>query len=117
MRERREPEFVQFTKGEVVAGELIAMDRVMVGEPKKAATRYTVKLDNGQLAAFIGTYQIDTKLRTDDLHHRISVEYVGEDVTVKRGGNFMRVFTVLVSEQPVSRPVVDLGITDADIPF
>ena len=120
METREEPRFIQFVKGEVVEGILIGIDRIKVAE--KPAVRYTLKADNDEVCSFLGTYQLNSKLRIEDKGHRISILYVGEDAMVKRGENYMRVFEVKVSKerfagQPVGSISTALEITDADIPF
>lgn len=120
MVEREEPRFVQFNTGDVVDGVLTQIERVTVRD--KPVVRYTVRKDDGFFVQFLGTHQINTKLRWEDRGHRISVACVGEDTMVKRGDNCMKVFKVLVSEKAVvnvPRAVASDGteITDDDIPF
>lgn len=119
MIERQEPRFVRFTAGDVVEGVLVGLSRQSVGG--KAAIRYTVEDADGEMVAFIGTHQINQRLRPTDVGHKVEIRCVGEDTMVRRGDNCMKVFEVLVSKHPVmakaSGPVSDLGITDEDIPF
>jgi hypothetical protein len=116
MEMREEPHFVQFVTGEMIEGTLLARDRVQV--KGQAGVRYTVKLDNGTLVAFLGTYQLNTKLRLDDLMHRVEIRSIGEDVMVKRGDNCMKVFEVKVSKDRVVAPSGDSPeITGDDLPF
>ncbi len=127
MQERKEPVLVKFAKGEVVEGELIAIERIAVGEEKKPATRYVLRdLDTNELIAFIGVHQINQKLRPNDRGHFVSVRYEGEDKTVSRNGNAMKIFNVRVSTQKVNQlmpgkgsvdPLAATEITDDDIPF
>jgi len=121
METREEPRFVQFSAGDLVEGVLVAVERVPV--KGKMAVKYTVQEeDGGQMVAFIGTYQLNTKLWPEDKGHMVSIKCVGEDTMVKRGENCMKVFDVKVSKERVGAaevPVVEDGtmITDADIPF
>jgi hypothetical protein len=118
METREEPRFIQFVKGEVVEGVLLGIERMQVGG--KPAVRYTLMSDSGEMGAFIGTYQLNTKLRIEDKGHRVSILFVGEDQTVKRGENYMKLFEVKVSKERVTGQTVasaGLEITDADIPF
>ena len=117
METREEPRFVQFGAGEIVAGTLIGIQPIIVRD--KRAIRYTVQEDDGSFVAFIGTYQLNTKLRTDDRLKRIEIRCIGEDTMVKRGENCMKVFEVKVSKDRVKTNAEnpDLGITDDDIPW
>jgi|GEM_PF-2525299 len=127
MEERKEPELVKFAEGEVIEGELIRVDSILVGEEKNRVALYTVRdLDTGKLCCFRGLYQIDRKLRLQDRGHFIQVRYEGEDKTVIRNGNAMKMFHVRVSKQKVSEmtsgkgsvdPLAGTEITDDDIPF
>jgi len=125
MQTREEPRFVRFSTGDVIEGVLVKMERLNIRDKQTSqlsqAVRYTVSQDDGTDVAFIGTHQIDSKLRPDDRGHKVEIRCVGEDVTVKRGENFMKVFEVRVSKELASSasiPTVDsIEITDADILF
>lgn len=122
---REEPRFVQFRTGDLIEGVLAKMEKIGVRDKVtnqvSYTIRYTVTQDDGRDVCFLGTHQINSKLRPDDVRHRISVKCAGENTMVKRGDNCMKVFDVMVSAQPVSKnaPVIeDSGfITDEDIPF
>jgi hypothetical protein len=116
MIEREEPRFVKFATGEIIEGTLLAVDALKIKD--KTGVRYTVQLDSGELVGFLGTFQINTKLRREDRGHRIRVTCVGEDTMVKRGENCMKVFDIAVSKQRVTAGAADaLEIGDDDIPF
>lgn len=119
MEERKEPKFLQFGDGEVIEGVLVSVARVNIKE--KPATRYTVRdLETGEFSAFLGTYQLDTKLQPGDVGKFIRVRCEGENKDVGRNGNSMKLFKVEVSKQRVSSVQpgrADPGITDDDIPF
>jgi hypothetical protein len=121
MEVREEPKFVQFSTGDVIEGLLLNIDRIKVKD--NAAIRYTVQQDDGQCVSFLGTHQLNTKLRTTDRGHRIEITCEGEDTMVKRGDNCMKVFNVKVSKEVVTRDAALLAsseipeITDDDIPF
>ncbi len=122
---REEPRFVQFKTGTLIEGVLMKMEKIGVRDKAtnqvSYTVRYTVTLDDATDVCFLGTHQINSKLRPDDLRHRVSVKCAGEDTMVKRGDQCMKVFEILVSAQPVSRvaPIDESEpvITDADIPF
>jgi hypothetical protein len=125
MRERKEPEFISFAQGEMVEGELVRIDTVEVGEQKKRTARFTVRdIETNELASFLGTYDLVTKLRPEDRGHYVRIRFEGEDKSVTRNGNAMKKFKVEVSAEPVAK--VPAGgkhedgspnITDADVPF
>lgn len=114
MEERLEPRFVKFGDGETVAGVLISIEVAQVNG--KSAARYTVEdLDSGERTCFLGTAQINSKLRKSDVGHAIEVRCEGTDKSVIKNGNAMKLFRVKVSKEKVSDD--SLLITDADIPF
>lgn len=132
MVEQREPRFVQFGDGEMVDGLLHAIQQAEVNG--KPATRFVVLggevvhgkfIPDGEACAFLGTYQIETKLRTDHVGHFIQVRCEGEDASVTRNGRAMKKFYVAVSKENLRKaekaaaaaPPAALGITDDDIPF
>jgi hypothetical protein len=120
MEIREESRFVKFKTGEVVEGVLFNIERVAVGN--KPAVRYTVEEDGGEFVSFIGTFQLNTKLRVTDKGHRVEIRCLGEDTTVKRGDNCMKVFDVRVSKELVKGAAIPAAadgteITDDDIPF
>jgi len=123
MIEREEPKFVSFATGDVIEGVLTDIERTNVKDKRTGAVsscvRYTVEEQDGKCVQFLGTHQLNSKLRPGDRGHAVSIRCEGEDTMVKRGDNCMKVFKVLVSEQPVSAASVTDGmlITDADIPF
>jgi hypothetical protein len=123
MQEREEPKFIRFGQGDVCEGILIAIEKVMVNQ--KPAARYTVRLADNSEVSFIGTNQINRKLRIGDEGHRVQIICTGEDTNVKKGDNCMKLFKVRVSKNRVSGvplPVQTDGtavpeITDEDISF
>jgi hypothetical protein len=118
--ERKEPTFVQFVRGEQLEGILLKRERIMIGDPKKPAMRYTLMdADSGELFCFLGTYDLDTKFRTDDIGYAVRVTLEGTDPSVSKNGNEMKKFRVSVSKNRVSESgaVDPTLITDDDIPF
>lgn len=125
MEERKEPDFLRFQPGEVVEGILIGIDRVAIGDPekpnapKKPAVRFTVDTGEGARVSFLGTYDLVSKLHTEDKGHYVIVRYEGEDSSIAKNGNAMKRFRVSVSKGPVRTGAAldSLGITDDDIGF
>jgi len=126
MTERKEPTFFKFEKeGDTIAGVLASIERVSVGTSSKAANRYTVQdLETGEMSAFLGSYQIDTKLRPTDRGRFIVIRLEGEDSSISRSGRALKKYRVQVSDKTVGEMRASGGsasdtpfITDADIPF
>ena len=129
MEERHEPEFVRFDAGDLVEGVLLLRERITVkGKP---VIRYTLEKPTGLCVTFLGTANLISRLRTDDIGHFVQIVCKGEDQMVKKGDNFMKVFEVNVSKAAVGKLRVDSSgrvtgaapagdgteITDEDIPF
>lgn len=115
---REEPRFVNFNAGDCIAGLLLSMQPIQIND--KPSIRYVVKLETGELVAFIGTYQLNQKLRKGDTGREIMITCTGEDPHVKRGENCMKIFDVKVSlERKITPPSsgANSEITDEDIPF
>jgi hypothetical protein len=117
MIERKDPKFVQFGDGETVSGILVGIEKIDVGG--KPAARYTVQdLESKEMVSFLGTYQINAKLRREDVGHVVDVRCEGSDPKVARNGKPMKLFKVLVSERTAPGYAHDgTQITDDDIPF
>jgi hypothetical protein len=120
MKEIKDPKFIKFGDGEVVTGMLMAIERATVNG--KPASRYLVlEEESREPVCFLGTFQIDSRLLTTHIGHRIMIRCEGTDPRVVKNGNAMKIFRVYVSENkmPLSGGSAenDLGITDADIPF
>lgn len=117
MQERKEPTLIKFGDGEQVRGVLVAVDQVEV--KGKRVNQYVIEdMDSKERASFLGTYQIDVKLRRSDVGHVVQVVCTGEDRNVQRNGNAMKTFRVLVSDRKAPGWANDgTPITDDDIAF
>ena len=114
MRLREEPRLIQFKTGDKLTGILMGFERAKVGTG--FGNKYTVQRLGGERVSFWGTAKINSLLRLpDDKGHAVEIYCVGEDTTVKRGENCMKVFEVRVSDEVIDPNV--LLITDDDIPF
>lgn len=125
MKERKEPEFVQFKGvGDRWEGKLLTIEKLkMDGGVVK---RYVLELGNGERIAFLGTAKIDALLSADDIDHLVFVAYTGDSKTVIRDGKAMKEYRIAVSERPVRRfqgkfveitlSTTGLEITDEDLP-
>jgi hypothetical protein len=122
METRELPKFIQFNEGDFVEGIIIGIESCLV--KGKKCTRYTVHPKEGLDVSFIGTNQLDRKLRVNDLGHFAKIYCKGEDPNVQKGDNRMKLFDVKVSKHVIEGapllPVqnqVNPEITEEDIPF
>lgn len=120
-RVKRTVEQVKFDAGVTLAGKLVKLDRVQVGEDAKKAVQYTVfDLESRTLKTFLGTHQINSVVMPGDVGKLIEIVCTGEDKTVVRNGRAMKTFDVYVWEKNGENAVEredGTVITDADVPF
>ena len=122
------PELVRFQTGDVLEGVLLQRNRVTLGG--KPAIQYMLEKPSGVVVKFNGTADIIEKIQPGYVGHYLQITCIGEDQMVKRGDNYMKVFEIFRSKEPVSKAnsnghtgasetVAGDGteITDADIPF
>lgn len=127
MKEQREPKFISFGKdglreGEILEGVFLRIDSIVNKEGKKMPRLVFVEGEihggrfesSGDQFAFLATYDLAQKLRTDHIGHFVQIRYEGEDRSVGREGNAMKRFKVAVS---TAQFITERGISDADIPF
>jgi hypothetical protein len=128
MVERKEPELIQFGDGQVVEGILLSYRRTMIGDPKdadgpkKPVIALLIREDDGNRVKIHATHDILQKIDARDTGCRVSIRYEGEDHSIRRNGNSMKRFKVMVSEgtppgPPAGAPSDGTEITDDDIPF
>lgn len=113
------PQLVRFEAGDVVEGILLARERVTIqGKP---VIQYMLEKTNGVVVKFFGTADLLQKLKPAHVGYFLSIACRGEDKTVKRGENCMKVFDVFASKKPMRADAIAASdgaeITDADIPF
>ena len=97
MSERTAPEMFQFSdRDRHVQGVLVHIGQVEVkGKP---ATQYTLENpENGKRVTFLSTYDLDRKIRPNDLGHYLMVTYEGEDTSIATQGSPMKKFRVQIS--------------------
>jgi hypothetical protein len=109
---RVEPTFIQFKPGDLLEGVLVNIQKQDVNG--KSTLKFTVERGDERFA-FLGTRQLNEGLRPTDLGHAVQIRYIGENTSVVRNGNAMRVFEIAVSREKIQ--VGDLLITDDDIGF
>ena len=102
--ERKDPIKFEFGEGVRLDGILIKVERVKVRDSRtdlpKDAVRYIVEeSESGEAVFFFGTHQLDGKIRPVDIGHYVRIICEGEDTSVSRNGNAMKVFKVFISER------------------
>jgi len=113
------PEMIQWTKpGQVITGKLISVARIEVRAKSVLQYLLATGVKDPARIKFLATYDLAQKLTSAHVGMLVRVKYLGEDETVKKGDNFMKVFDVHVKADPNAPPARDGGpITDEDIPF
>lgn len=115
------PEMQQWDKpGTTISGKLLSLVMVTIKGNTKPVPQYMLAtgIKNPARIKFLGTYDLTQRLGSEHVGMMVRVKYLGEDQTVKRGDNFMKVFDVHVRPDPNAAPQRDSGpITDEDIPF
>ena len=83
----------------------------------KRVVQLLFQVDSTHQVKCLGTYDLLQKINSTHIGCLMRITYLGEDETVKRGDNAMKVFDVQF-KRPEGMPVQDSGpITDEDIPF
>ena len=117
------PELQTWDKpGTQISGKLLSAQRVEI--KGKQVLQYilatgvkTASNESGRLK-FLATYDLAQKLSAEHRGMLVRIKYLGEDESVKKGDNFMKVFDVMVKPDPDAPAQRDSGpITDEDIPF
>ena len=102
--------------GEMVAGKLISITPVEI--KGKKVTQYVLAPDSVHRIKMLGTYDLVQKLTAAHIGMLVRIKYLGEDESVKKGDNAMKVFDVHVKKDPnAATHPGGQPITDEDIPF
>jgi hypothetical protein len=110
------PELFSFEKpGEQFAGVLTNITTIDL--KGKRIPQYLFARDS-KVIKMLGTYDLVQKLTRRYVGNMVRITYLGEDQSVSRNGNSMKVFDVQIkgtpSEQPPAAPFI---ASDEDIPF
>ena len=111
------PELFSFEKsGETFAGVLTNV--TMIDLKGKRVPQYLVSRDQ-KVIKMLGTYDLVQKLTRRWIGCQVRITYLGEDASVSRNGNNMKVFDVQVKGSPSDgqHPSAPFIATDEDIPF
>jgi hypothetical protein len=92
--ERSGPEIFRFeNSGDYLRGRLIAIENTDIGG--KPTLRYIVHDEEEErLYSFLGTVDLNTKLRPSDVSKIVEVRYVGQDPEAGQGKNPIKRFKV-----------------------
>lgn len=109
------PELIAWERpGQEIAGVLVGMAHVEVN--RKQVLQYTLALDEKRFK-LLATYDLTQKLGKQHLGHAVRIKYLGDDQTISRNGNAMKVFDVLIKQEKEAGAIAGGPITDEDIPF
>lgn len=116
------PELYKFeNRGDDLHGQLVAVDRVEIKDArtsaKKMVTQFVARIASGQLVKFLGSYDLMQKLSEVHIGKMIRVKYLGDDPSVSRNGNAMKIFSVQTKDAPKVTNAHGVDINDSDIPF
>lgn len=111
------PEMHQWkTKGETIAGVLVSASSVEL--KGKKVLQYILATDETHRIKMLATYDLLQKLGRSHIGMQVRIKYLGEDDSIRRGDNSMKVFDVQVRRNPDAPVGRDSGpISDEDIPF
>jgi hypothetical protein len=113
------PEMQQWDKpGIQIAGKLLSIVSITIKGNAKPVLQYLLATGKDARLKFLATYDLAQKLTREHIGMLVRIKYLGEDETVKKGVNFMKVFDVHVRPDPDAAAHPDgRPISDEDIPF
>ena len=96
--ERTGPEIFRFeTPGEYLRGLLITIETADIGG--KPTLRYIIRDENeGRIFSFLGTVDLNTKIRRSDVGKILEIQYTGKDDQAEPGKNPVKRFKVLAEK-------------------
>jgi len=96
--ERAGPEIFRFeNSGDCLRGRLVNIETADVGG--KATLRYLIhQEEEGNLYSFLGTVDLNIKIRASDIGKILEVRYLGRDPETQEGKNPIKRFKVLVQK-------------------
>jgi hypothetical protein len=99
MVERTGPEIFRFeTPGEYLRGRLINIETADIGG--KPTLRYIIRdEEKDRIFSFLGTVDLNTKIRPSDVGKILEIQYVGKDAQAEQGKNPIKRFKVLAEEK------------------
>jgi len=111
----RAPELFNFDQpGKTLVGKLIGIASVeLSGKP---VTQYLIRVKD-QTFKVLATFDLAQKITRAHLGYLLRIKYRGEDSTIKKKGNSMKIFDVQVKPDPDKNFADGSPIADEDIPF
>lgn len=102
--EAKAPEMFKFTRqGEELTGVLVNIEPTTVKNPEGGSSEtieYMLQDDRGERVTFLGTNDLNKKIRADHIGHCIAIKYERNDNSfTKPGQNAAKVFKVMVSKE------------------
>jgi hypothetical protein len=112
----KSPDLQKWDKpGTQIFGKLLSIATIQIDG--KNVIQYMIEPSDGERLKFLGTYDLTQKIGREHIGKLLRIKFLGEDASIKKNGNAMKVFDVHVKPDPES-PQRDSGpITDEDIPF
>jgi hypothetical protein len=99
----------------ILTGRLLSIAPINLKD--KTVVQMLFQIDTTHQVKCLQTYDLMQKVNRSHIGSMMRITYLGEDETVKRGDNAMKVFDVQF-KRPEGMPARDSGpITDEDIPF
>jgi hypothetical protein len=98
--ERTGPEIFRFeSPGDCLRGQLLNIETADIGG--KPTLRYIVREEEpqGRILSFLGTVDLNTKIRSSDVGKILEVQYLGKDPETDAGKNPIKRFKVFVEKQ------------------
>ena len=97
--ERTGPEIFRFeTPGDYLRGRLINIETTDIGG--KPTLRYVVHdEEEDRVFSFLGTVDLNTKIRSSDVGKILEIRYVGKDTQAEQGKNPIKRFKVFAEEK------------------
>ena len=97
--ERTGPEIFRFeSSGDCLRGQLLNIETADISG--KPTLKYIVRdeTDEGKLFSFLGTVDLNLKIRSSDVGKVLEVQYVGKDAETEVGKNPIKRFKVFVQK-------------------
>jgi hypothetical protein len=97
--ERTGPEIFRFeSSGDCLRGQLLTIETADIGG--KPTLKYIVRdeKDEEKLFSFLGTVDLNLKIRSSDVGKVLEVQYVGRDAETEAGKNPIKRFKVFVQK-------------------
>jgi hypothetical protein len=98
MEERTGAEIFRFENaGDSLTGTLLAMEDVEIGGKPTVSFIFQDE-DSARTVSFLGTVDLNTKIRASDIGKRIQIRYGGKDPQTEAGKNAIKRFKVYVQK-------------------